>query len=115
GRPALHLAQLQDALVRACRFRTSLGLHTEGWTVEEGTRLFMKWAHLGRLPAEREALRGTHDPMYLLYTYGRLEILHWRELLSQRPGFDLREFHDVCLRTGFPPLSVVRDLVLERG
>ncbi|TMC49844.1 MAG: DUF885 domain-containing protein [Chloroflexi bacterium] len=115
GRPALHLAQLQDALVRACRFRTSLGLHTEGWTVEEGTRLFMKWAHLGRLPAEREALRGTHDPMYLLYTYGRLEILHWRELLSQRPGFDLREFHDVCLRTGFPPLSVVRELLLEGG
>jgi hypothetical protein len=113
GRPALHLAQLQDALVRACRFRTSLGLHTEGWTVEDGTRLFMTWARLGRLPAEREALRGTHDPMYLLYTYGKLEILRWRELLAPRPGFSLRGFHDACLRTGSPPLSVVRDLVLD--
>ncbi|HZS16089.1 MAG TPA: DUF885 family protein, partial [Candidatus Dormibacteraeota bacterium] len=30
GRPLLHLAQLQDALLRACRFRAAVGLHCEG-------------------------------------------------------------------------------------
>lgn len=112
GRPLLHLAQLQDALLRACRFRCSLGVHTEGMTLEEGTRLFIEHAHIPRLAAEREAMRATHDPMYLVYTYGKLEILRWRERLSARPGFSLRDFHDRLVGCGMVSLDVARDWVL---
>jgi hypothetical protein len=113
GRPLLHLAQLQDALLRACRFRVTLGVHIEEMTVEDGTRLFTERAHVPRLAAEREATRATHDPMYLVYTYGKLEILRWRELLSRRPGFRLRDFHDRLLGCGLVSLDVGRDYVLD--
>jgi len=113
GRPLLHLAQLQDALLRACRFRAAVGLHCEGMTLEEATQLFVERAHMQRLPAEREALRGTHDPLYLVYTYGKLEILRWREEMSRRPGYDARRFHDTLTGAGFPPLAVMRDLLFE--
>jgi uncharacterized protein (DUF885 family) len=112
GRPLLRLAHLQDALLRACRFRVAVGLHCEGMPLEEATQLFVDRAYMQRLPAEREALRGTHDPLYLVYTYGKLEILRWREELSRRPDFDARRFHDTLTTSGFPPLAVVRDLVL---
>ncbi|HXA28660.1 MAG TPA: DUF885 domain-containing protein [Candidatus Angelobacter sp.] len=112
GRPLLHLAQLQDALLRACRFRAAVGLHCEGMPLEGATQLFVDRAYMQRLPAEREALRGTHDPLYLVYTYGKLEILRWREELSRRPGWDPRRFHDTLTTAGFPPLAVMRDLLL---
>jgi uncharacterized protein (DUF885 family) len=112
GRPLLHLAQLQDALLRACRFRAAVGLHCEGMSVDEATRLFEQRAYMQHLPAEREALRGTHDPLYLVYTYGKLEILRWREELQHRGTYDARRFHDTLTGAGFPPLAVARDLVL---
>lgn len=109
-RPAIELAMLQDALLRACRFSATVGMHTEGMSLADATRLFEERAHVPRLAAEREALRGTYDPMYLLYTYGKLEILRWREELGRRPGFDLKRFHDGLIGTGLTPLGVVRDL-----
>jgi uncharacterized protein (DUF885 family) len=115
GKPLLHLAMLQDALLRACRFSATVGMHTEGMTLEEATRLFTDHAHIPRHPAEREALRATHDPMYLVYSYGKLEILRWREELGRRPQFSLRRFHDRMLESGFPPLSVVRDYLYADG
>ena len=112
GRPLLHLAQLQDALLRACRFRCTLGIHTEGMSVADGTRLFAERAHIPELAAEREAMRATHDPMYLVYTYGKLEILRWRERLAAQPGFRLRAFHDRLLGCGLVSLDVARDYLL---
>jgi uncharacterized protein (DUF885 family) len=112
GRPLLHLAQLQDALLRACRFRAAVGLHCEGMTLEQATQLFVDRAYMQRLPAEREALRGTHDPLYLVYTYGKLEILRWREQLSRRPDWNPRTFHDTLTTAGFPPLAVMQELLL---
>jgi uncharacterized protein (DUF885 family) len=114
GRPLLHLAQVQDALLRACRFRATLALHTEGATVDDATALFVEHTGVPEFPARREAERGTFDPMYLAYTYGKLQILSWRGELETRPGFSLRDFHDTMLRSGFPPLAAVRELVLAR-
>jgi uncharacterized protein DUF885 len=111
GKPLLELAVVQDALLRICRFRATVGMHAEGMSLEEATQLFVDHAHLPRLPAEREALRATYDPMYLVYSYGKLEILRWREQLSASPGFDLRRFHDRLLGSGYPPLEVVREYV----
>jgi hypothetical protein len=107
GYPLLQLAQIEDALLRACRYRTAVGIHAEGWTVEEGTRLFMDRIGLDELPARREAARGTIDPLYLVYTLGKLQILSWREeWLSSNRG-DLRSFHRRVLGAGSPPLAAL--------
>jgi uncharacterized protein (DUF885 family) len=107
GYPLLHLAQIEDALLRACRYRTTVGIHAEGWTVEEGTRFFMDRIGLDELPARREASRATIDPLYLVYTLGKLQILKWREeWLSSNRG-DLRSFHRRVLGAGSPPLAAL--------
>lgn len=112
-RPLLHLAQLHDALLRACRFRATLMLHTEGASVDDATALFVASAGMAAFPARREAERGTYDPMYLAYTYGKLQILEWRAELQRKPGFSLRSFHETMTGSGFPPLAAVRELVLN--
>ena len=113
GRPLLHLAQLQDALLRACRFRATLMLHTEGATVADATRLFMEMTGSAEFPSKREAARGTYDPMYLAYTYGKRAILGWREELQRTSAFTLRSFHDTMLGSGLPPLAAVRELLFN--
>jgi uncharacterized protein (DUF885 family) len=59
------------------------------------------------LPAHREAARATIDPLYLVYTLGKLQILNWRkEWLSSNRG-DLRAFHRRVLGAGSPPLAAL--------
>ncbi|MGA8207107.1 MAG: DUF885 domain-containing protein [Candidatus Dormiibacterota bacterium] len=107
GHPLLQLAQIEDALLRACRYRNAVGIHAEGWSVEEGTRFFMERIGIDELPAHREAARAAIDPLYLVYTLGKLQILGWRkEWLSSNRG-DLRSFHRRVLGAGSPPLAAL--------
>jgi hypothetical protein len=107
GDPLLQLAQIEDALLRACRYRTTVGIHAEGWPVEEGTGVFIDRIGLDELPARREAMRATFDPLYLVYTLGKLEILRWREEWLRSNRGDLRSFHRLLLSAGSPPLAAL--------
>ena len=114
GRAALQLTQLLEALVRNCRYLCSLGMHTQGMTVDEATRFFMDNAYMEELPARREALRGAFDPGYLNYTLGKLMILKLREDYRREQGaaYSLKEFHDKLLSYGAPPLPLLREAML---
>lgn len=113
GDPRLRVAQLVDALTRAVRFRASLGLHTEGWTVEEAARRFVQDAALEPLPARKEAERGTFDPGYLHYTLGKKMVQKLRKDCERRwSSFSLRAFHDRLLDLGAPPLVLARGALL---
>jgi uncharacterized protein (DUF885 family) len=116
GDSRLRLAVLQDALLRNCRYVSSIRMHTAGWTWEDATRFFMENAFLDRLPAEREAKRGTWDPGYLNYTLGKLMIKKLRtDFLARNRGATLREFHDRLLSLGAPPLGLAREQLLGPG
>ena len=106
--------QLMEALLRNCRFLCAIRMHTQGMTLEETKRFFMEQAYLEPLPAEREALRGTFDPMYLNYTLGKLQIMKLREDYKAQVGesFSLKDFHDKVLSFGAPPLPLVREAML---
>lgn len=112
--PRLHLAQLEEALLRNCRYICAIKLHTQGMTVDEATKFFMDNAFMEETPARKEALRGTFDPGYLNYTLGKLMILKLREDLKARRGaqFSLRQFHDALLLYGAPPLPLARAAML---
>ena len=115
GRKA-EVAQIHDALLRDCRLLASIGLHTRGMTVEEATQLFQTEAHIERLPAEREAIRGTFNPEYFCYTLGKLAILDARQrYLSRQFGGSLRRFHDTLLGSGCPPIGLLDSLVAPRA
>lgn len=112
GDPRAEVAQLHDALLRDCRLIASIGLHAQGWTLAQATELFVREAHFERLPAEREAIRGTFNPEYFCYTLGKLAIREARaRSLTARFGGSLRRFHDRLLSFGAPPVGLLADLV----
>jgi len=98
--------------LRDTRLLVSIGLHTSGMTLEAATRLFQTEAHLERLPAEREAIRGTFNPEYFCYTLGKLAILNARSrFLEPTFGGNLRSFHDTLLGLGCPPIGLLDSLL----
>jgi len=116
GDKKLHLVQLQEALLRACRYIVAIKLHTQGMTVDQAIDFFKKEGYLEHANADREAKRGTADPTYLVYTLGKLEILKLRDEYKKLKGdtYSLKDFHDQFLAQGSPPLPLVRAALLER-
>jgi uncharacterized protein (DUF885 family) len=114
GDPKIRVGQLADALLRLCRFVVGIKEHTEGMTVDQGTRFFMENAYMGETPSRIEAERGTFDPTYLVYTVGKLAILKMRDDYKRYKGkdFSLQEFHDHLLSNGNAPLWVQRQLLM---
>ena len=112
--PRSELGQLMEALMRNCRYICAIKMHTQGMTVDEATRFFIDNAFMEELPASKEAMRGTFDPMYLNYTLGKLMILKLREDYLQAKGgaYTLRQFHDEFLSHGAPPIPLAREMML---
>ncbi len=115
--PRLRLAQIQEALLRDCRYICAIRMHTQGMTVDEATRFFMDNAYMEEKPARQEALRGTFDPGYLNYTLGKLMLQKLRKDVEARRGinFNLRNFHDRILSYGSPPVPLLREAILGQG
>ena len=114
GDPKLLLSQLHEALLRLCRYIVGIRMHTRGMTLEEGIAFFEREGYQERANAEREAMRGTSDPTYLVYTLGKLQLLKLREDYRKKLGdqFKLREFHDCFLSFGWPPIKLIRKEML---
>jgi uncharacterized protein (DUF885 family) len=74
GDAEMHIGQLMDALLRDVRLLSSIGLHTEGWTVTQSEKMFREQAFQDPGNARQQAARGTYDPAYLNYTLGKLMI-----------------------------------------
>ena len=114
GDPRVRLAQLQEALLRNCRFVAGIELHTAGWSQKRAERLFEDECFQPTAVAQDEALRGTQDPLYGRYTMGKLMILKLRADYQAKLGaeYTLQKFHDAFLAHGDPPIPLLRKLLL---
>ena len=114
GKPLLRVGQILDALMRDVRFLSSIGLHVEGMSVDTSERMFAELAYLDPGNAAQQALRGTYDPAYFVYTLGKLIIMKMREdWTEERGGRDAwKEFHETLLSHGSAPLPVLREAML---
>jgi len=110
----IQLGQLAEALIRLARFIVCIRLHAEDMSVEQGVRFFREEAFVEDLSARREAERGTFDPMYLVYSLGKLMLLKLRQdsKQAQAKGFSLRAFHDALLAQGTAPFWLHRQMML---
>jgi uncharacterized protein (DUF885 family) len=100
---------------RACRLVVDTGMHALGWTRDEAIAYMADNTGMGIGPVTAEIDRHITEPgQGLAYTMGELEISALRAQARDRLGanFDLREFHDVVLRGGSLPLSILRQRVL---
>ncbi len=114
GQPLLRVGQILDALMRDVRFLSSIGLHVEGMSVETSRRMFAELAYLDPGNAQQQALRGTYDPGYFVYTLGKLIIRKMREdWTAERGGRAAwKEFHETLLSHGSAPLPVLREAMM---
>ena len=110
----LRLGQLQDALLRNARFIVGIQMHTGTMTFDQGVEFFVKEGYQSHTNGLRETKRGTSDPTYLYYTLGKLEILKLREDYKKKVGasFSLEKFHNEVLKQGFPPIKLLRQVML---
>ncbi|WZO96656.1 DUF885 domain-containing protein [Isosphaeraceae bacterium EP7] len=113
GDRKIRLAQLQEALLRDCRYVVGIKLHTQGMTVEEGARLFVEKGFQEPANAYEESRRGAYNPTYLYYTYGKLQILDLRRDYLAKTGKTLREFHDAFVAQGGVPVDLLRGILLR--
>ncbi len=98
-----------EALVRVVRMASAIGLHTGTMTVADAARRFAEEAFLPGSAARSEAQRGTFDPTYGRYTWGKLALLDLREQARREwgAGFSLPRFHRALLDLGAPPLGLL--------
>jgi uncharacterized protein (DUF885 family) len=113
GDPKFRLAQLQEALLRDARYVVGIKLHTAGWTVEQGAKLFEEKAFQEPANAYEEARRGAYNPTYLYYTLGKLQILELRDEYRAKKSASLREFHDAFVSQGGLPIALVRKILFR--
>jgi len=113
GSPKIRLAQLQEALLRDCRYVVGVKLHTKGMTVEEGAKLFVEMGFQEPANAFEEARRGAYNPTYLYYTLGKLEIQDLAREYMQAKKASLKQFHDAFVAEGGLPIPLVRKILLR--
>jgi uncharacterized protein (DUF885 family) len=108
--PWSEFGRLALELHRAVRLVVDTGLHSKRWTREQTIRYHVENSPTG----EDAAIRATER--YILmpgqataYMIGMLKIVELRERAASALGakFDRREFHDLVLRTGSVPLTVL--------
>ncbi len=98
--PRFRIGVALEALVRVTRLACAIGLHTGALDVDAATRKFMTDAFMPEATARSEARRGTFDPTYGIYTWGK-----WLDPRRPCAGdgrqwgseFSLRRFHDALL------------------
>ena len=114
GDPEIHIGQLVNALLRNVRLISSIGMHTEGMSVEESYTMFIEKGYQDHGNAEQQSARGTYDPTYLNYTMGKLMIRKLRDdwTASRDPHETWRLFHDRFLSYGGPPIPLIRKAML---
>ena len=113
GSPKIRLAQLQEALLRDCRYVVGVKLHTKGMTVEEGAKLFVEMGFQEPANGFEEARRGAYNPTYLYYTLGKLEIQDLAREYMQVKKASLKQFHDAFVAEGGLPIPLVRKILLR--
>jgi uncharacterized protein (DUF885 family) len=113
GDPKIRLAQLQEALLRDCRYVVGIKLHTQGMSVEDGAKIFVEKGFQEPANAYEEARRGAYNPTYLYYTLGKLEIQKLRDEYMQKKHASLQQFHDAFVAQGGLPIPLVRKLLFR--
>jgi uncharacterized protein (DUF885 family) len=108
GDPKYRLAQLQEALLRDCRYVVGIKLHTQGMTVRDGARVFVERGFQEPSNAYEEARRGAYNPTYLYYTLGKLMIGELANEYRAKTGASLKGFHDAFVAQGGLPIPLVR-------
>jgi uncharacterized protein (DUF885 family) len=108
--PYAKFGQLTYDMWRSVRLVVDTGMHAKRWSRERAIAYFRDNAPKAELDIVNEIDRYVIMPgQALAYKIGQLKLFELRRRAKDKlgPGFDLRAFHDVALRSGAVPLSVL--------
>ena len=114
--PYSEFGRLALELHRAVRLVVDTGLHARRWSREQTIRYHVENSPTGEDAAIKATERYILNPgQATAYMIGMLKIVELRERAAAALGkdFDVREFHDLVLRTGGVPLTVLESEVLR--
>ncbi len=114
--PYSEFGRLALELHRAVRLVVDTGLHARRWSREQTIRYHVEYSPTGEDAAIRVTERYILNPgQATAYMIGMLKIVELRQRAAAALGkdFDIREFHDLVLRTGAVPLTVLESEVLR--
>lgn len=112
--PMQDFGRLQNEMLRAARLVVDTGAHAKRWSRERMIDYMLANNPMTPEDAAQEAERYIDIPgQALSYKIGMLRILGLRERAQAALGdrFDIRDFHDVVLKNGAVPLSILEELV----
>jgi uncharacterized protein (DUF885 family) len=112
--PMQDFGRLQNEMLRACRLVVDTGAHSKQWTREQMIEYMTSNNPMTVEDATKETERYIDNPgQALSYKIGMIKILELREKAKKELGakFDIRDFHDVVLKSGAVPLPVLESLV----
>jgi uncharacterized protein (DUF885 family) len=114
--PSGRVGLLQSELFRAARIVVDTGIHYKRWTRQQATQWMID--HAGEPPgsAQREIDRYCVYPgQACSFMVGRNEILAARKEAQAKSGsrYDVRDFHELVLRSGPVPLEVLHAAVAQ--
>ncbi|MCF8059787.1 MAG: DUF885 domain-containing protein [Bacteriovoracaceae bacterium] len=114
--PYSDFGRLTMELWRAARLVTDTGLHYKKWSREEG----IKYLKENTPNANLEIMKGIERYIVMpgqatTYKIGMQKIQDLRDLAKEKLGskFDIRDFHDVILRSGPLPLDILEEQVVK--
>lgn len=110
------LGYLQSELFRAVRLVVDTGIHHKRWTREEAIDYMIENTGMAPNQVVPEIERYIVMPgQACSYKIGQLQILRLRSLAREKLGetFDIKEFHNVILKNGAMPLSILEKVVIE--
>ncbi|MCJ2181231.1 DUF885 domain-containing protein [Novosphingobium sp. 1949] len=108
--PVGRLGYLQSIAFRACRMIVDTGLHTKGWTREQGVRFFVEENGNGREEVVNEVDRYCSWPGQACgYKMGHNQInaQRLRAIAELGQAYDLRDFDQAVVDGGNVPLDVL--------
>ena len=112
--PYQHFGRLTYEMWRACRLVIDTGIHTMGWSRDQGRAYLANNTALSMHEISTEIDRYISWPAQALsYKLGEYTIWQLRRAAEARLGadFDIRAFHDFILALGSVPLDILQDEV----
>ncbi len=112
--PLDNVGRLQAELFRSVRLVVDTGIHAKRWTREEAIKYMEDNTGYAHSDVVSEIERYIVSPgQATAYKVGMIKILELRNKAQEQLGekFQLSDFHDVVLKNGAVPLSVLEDLV----
>ncbi len=114
--PEDNIGRLVAELFRAVRLVVDTGMHHKRWTREEGIDYMFRNTGMAMSDVVAEIERYLVMPgQATAYKVGMIKILELRAYAQEQlqEDFDIREFHDVVLKNGGLPLSLLEEVVKQ--